>query len=60
MEIFLEKLSNYGKSSTSNVESIRKALSEWEKVFSMVARDVIGKKRIVCVGVILLGGGMKS
>ena len=44
----LKKLSNDRKSSTSNVESVRKALSEWEKVVSRVARDVIGKKRIVC------------
>ena len=48
VDIFVEKLSNYRKSSTSNVESVRKALSEWEKVVCRVARDVIGKKRIVC------------
>ena len=29
VDIFMEKLSNYRKSSTSNVESVRKALSEW-------------------------------
>ena len=47
----MEKSSNYRKSSTSNVESIRKALSKLEKVVSSasrVARDVIGEKRIVC------------
>ena len=44
----MEKLSNNRKSSTSNVESVRKALSEWEEVVSRVVRDVIGKKRIVC------------
>ena len=48
VDISVEKLSNYRKSSTSNVESVRKALSEWEEEVSRVARDVIGKKRIVC------------
>ena len=50
VDIFVEKLSNYRKSSTSNVKSVRKALSEWEEVVSRVARsrDVIGKKCIVC------------
>ena len=48
VKIFVEKLSNYRKSSTSNVESVRKALSEWERAVSRVARDVIGEKRIVC------------
>ena len=32
VDIFVKKLSNYRKSSTSNVESVRKALSEWEEV----------------------------
>ena len=45
----MEKLSNnYRKSSTLNVESVRKALSEWERLVSRVARDVIGEKCIVC------------
>ena len=44
----MEELSKYRKLSTSNVESVRKALSQWEEVVSRVARDVIGKKRIVC------------
>ena len=48
VDIFVEKLSNYRKSSTSNVESVRKALSEWEEEVSRVARDMIGKKCIVC------------
>ena len=48
VELFVEKLNNYRKSSTSNVESVRKALSEWEGVVSRVARDMIGEKRIVC------------
>ena len=50
VDIFVEKLSNYRKSSTSNVKSVRKTLSEWEEVVSRVARsrDVIGKKCIVC------------
>ena len=48
MLFFVEKLSNYYRnSSTSNVESIEKVLSECEKVISRVARDVTGKKRIV-------------
>ena len=41
VDIFVEKLSSYRKSSTSNVENVRKALSEWKKVVSTVARDVI-------------------
>ena len=48
VEIFIEKLSNYRVIYTSNVKSVGKTLSEWEKVVSRVARDVFGKKRIVC------------
>ena len=59
MKLFVEKVINCRKSSTSNVESVRKALSDWEKVVSRVMRDVIGKKCIVS-GRSVIGGGMKS
>ena len=33
---------------TSGIDTVKMALSEWEKVVNRVAREIVGRKRIVC------------
>ena len=33
---------------TSGIDTVKRALSEWEKVVNRVARKIVDRKRIVC------------
>ena len=55
--MFTEKLHNYKMTCTSGRDIVKMALSEWEKVVNRVAREIVGRKRIVCGLVVLLVGG---
>ena len=47
-DLFTEKLHNYKITCTSGIDTVKMALSEWEKVVNRVAREIVGRKRIVC------------
>ena len=48
VDLFTEKLHNYKMTCTSGIDTVKMALSEWEKVVNRVAREIVGRKRIVC------------
>ena len=33
---------------TSGTDTVKMALSEWDKVVNRVAREIVGRERIVC------------
>ena len=38
---------------TSGIDIVKMALREWEKVVNRVAREIVGRKRIVCSGSVI-------
>ena len=48
VDLFTEKLHNYKMTCISGIDTVKMALSEWEKVVNRVAREIVGRKRIVC------------
>ena len=48
VDLFTEKLHNYKMTCTSGIDTVKMALSEWEKVVNRVARRIVDRKRIVC------------
>ena len=48
VDSFTEKLHNYKMTCTPGIDTVKMALIEWEKVVNRVAREIVGRKRIVC------------